>query len=373
MYPINSKIPQAERIPKNKKCYLFWEITSECGNNCKFCFRKDGTSHKDLSHGDCLKILNSYREFSKAYPLNANVTFTGGDPLLRGDFMDILEIAAEYQRSGAIKNIRILCNPDYINEEIARRLKSLSPDIICRLNIDGLETTHDFIRKPGGFKKTINAFRCLHDVGITAHAAFCLYRANAKELLDVIRRVISENISKFVFFPITPVGAGSNLENDLLLPSEYRKLLIDVLGLLDSLPGKHQNLKNGIIAGGHLFSLLFYELGRWNEYLKIRGADKAPETNEQGIIFAVLPDGDVYLRRLIPIKIGRVPQDSFRKIYESSDLLRSLEDVPYTEKKKAEFAKCRACPAVVYCGQGIGCVHHTPGSIYGPHRMCWVE
>jgi len=357
-----------------KQCRLFWEITSKCENNCKFCFRLDGTTHLDLSYQECLKILASYRKFINDYQMESFLIFSGGDPLSREDFFDILRIAGEYQRSGIINHITILGNPVHINKKTVCRLKSLA-DIKYKLSLDGLEATHDFIRRSGSFKETLRAIRCLREEEIETAIAFVVSRINAKDLCDVIRLIISEDIDRFAFSTLTPIGAGKNLENELLAPQEYRKILMDVLNLLDELPDKYYRLFDGIISNIQLFSRLFYELDRWDEYRSIvpTNTNTPAAISDHGAIFTVLPDGTVYPRRLIPIKIGRVPQDSFRKIYESSDLLKSLEDAPYTKRKKAATAKCRDCPAVIYCGQGIACVNHVPGNIYGPHRMCWVE
>jgi radical SAM protein with 4Fe4S-binding SPASM domain len=318
--------------------------------------------------------LASFRRFILQDNFSGVILFTGGDPLLRKDILDILDIAGEYQRAGVIKTFNISGNPHYVTGAVARRLKS-SGLYAYAVNIDGLEDSHDFLRQPGSFRQTITALKCLHDSGINTSVKFVLSKLNAHQVCEVIKLAISLNASFFKLVHLMSFGGGKKIRGEILTPSEYRQTLINIVNLLDTLSDKYNDIKNGIIGGEHLFARIYYELGRWTEYQQVmrQQGDSIRESVDKGLVFAVLPDGEVRPRRLVPIKIGRVPQDSFLKIYQSSELLKSLEENNYINRKKAEFEKCRTCPVVDYCGHLIEDSYNISGSLYGPSAMCWVE
>jgi len=367
------KKPVQSIAQKRKKCLLRWEVTSKCGINCKHCSLGKDPHRPDLPYDKCLKILGLFRDFLREYDYEGYVSFTGGDPLLRADFLDILSVAEVYHQAGLIKGIGIQGNPTYVDEKMAGRLRAAG-DTYYNLSIDGLEATHDSIRQPGSFRQAINGLRHLKAAGISTSANFTLWQLNAPELLDVIRLMVAEKVDNFAFSTLHHIGRARDLENGYYPPDEYRRIMIEVLNFLDSLPAEYAHFRDSILRREDIYALLFYELGRLKEYEELLGRWGGPHGGPtKGLIFTVLPDGIVYLRRLIPIKIGQLPDDSFRKIYESSDLLRSYEEESYVQKKKSANEKCSRCPVIEYCGHRVAGPYISSGALYGPDPMCWVK
>ncbi|MBI5779638.1 MAG: radical SAM protein [Planctomycetes bacterium] len=356
-----------------KKCLLFWQITGRPAEDCPFCLPAGNSSRPDLNQADCLKILDSFISFLRQNHLRGDLIFAGGDPLLRKDFWDILKAADEYRRAGAIDRIIISGRPFPADGDIVSRLKSADVSQY-RFSLHHRPSIYDTWHYRGRFQEVLMSLRELRAARIRTAIKFTLTRSNARELPHILRLAVAEGVSAFNINPlISPANGGNNAEK-VLTPLEYRRLLVKVLEFLDTLGAPGHHFSHTLLGAEHLFARLFHELGRWPEYQElISSLGARTSVFSKGLTFFVLSDGAVYPRRLIPVQIGRAPRDSFRQIYESSELLRSLEDEEYTNRKKAGFAKCRACPAVDYCGSMLGNSYQISGSPYAPNPFCWVE
>ncbi|MBI5779640.1 MAG: radical SAM protein [Planctomycetes bacterium] len=359
--------------PAGKSCVLRWEITHKCSMKCKHCIIADKKPSDDLSYEDCGRVLHSYQNFLSRNNLAGRMVLTGGDPFLRKDFLDILENIREYRLSGFIYWVAIQGNPVFINEEMAGKLKYLGIDSYGLSTEGGDERVHDFFRKPGSFRQTLSALNHLRQAGIKTSMSLTVSKLNAPNIIEVIKTMLQAGLYSLHIAPLIASGRGEELKEHILSPPEYRQVLLDVLNFLDTLDEHYRVFKASTIADAGLYARLFYELGRWQEYLDcFYPYTIIPTQLSPGLTFAVLSDGTVWPGRFIPVKIGQVPRDSFQEIYESSGLLKSFEDNAYLEIRNDKFEQCRTCPVALYC-KNIGMTYFVSGSPYGPAVGCWVE
>ena len=81
--------------------FLIFFVTSKCNSNCKFCFYKSKlNSGDDLSLGEIRKISLGIGNFT-------NLLFSGGEPFLREDLPEIVDI---FISQNQVKNISIPTN-----------------------------------------------------------------------------------------------------------------------------------------------------------------------------------------------------------------------------------------------------------------------
>lgn len=131
---------------------LHLELTYKCNSKCIMCnLRFIDTKEKELTPEELLKVFQS-----KLLGGVKLVVLSGGEPMLRNDFLDIVSLAA---RSFPTANILILSN--YLNTKLVlKNLESIKyitdlKRISLGTSIDGLGLNHDRIR---GAKKS---FDCL--------------------------------------------------------------------------------------------------------------------------------------------------------------------------------------------------------------------
>lgn len=337
---------------------LQWHLTSECPNRCKHCYIEPFEREKELPLETCLKIIDDFHKMILTLNVSGRINFTGGDPLIKQGIYKLIEYAAQ-------KNIvvGILGNPELLDYPTALKLKELGV-IRYQISIDGLEETHDALRSPGSFKRSLEALRVLNQVRIPSVVMFTLSKFNAKDLIPIIRLVAKENVYLFDFARLVPIGSGKDLKNEMLEPLEYREILLHVLEEYRRLQEKGVRTIFG--RKEHLWKLLYTELGLWRPF----------PTKKEKIIYngcsvginllTILSDGTVYSCRRVPIPIGKVPEQSLLEIFLNSEGLNTLR-----QEEKIEV--CNQCELWQFCRGCRGVAFGTFGSYFAPDPQCWKD
>ena len=128
---------------------LVLAVTYKCNSRCSFCSIWKNKPKKEID-----------MSYYKKLPFFESINLTGGEPFMREDIYDIIEIIKK-------KTKRILfATNGLLTEKILKTAKKY-PEIGYRISIDGLEDVHDKMRGiPGNFKKSIDTIRGLKKLGI---------------------------------------------------------------------------------------------------------------------------------------------------------------------------------------------------------------
>lgn len=140
------------RLKAGVPSQVYWVINEECNLRCHFCnfwkgiYRQEGK--KILTTAEIKTIIFKVSQLKIPY-----LFFTGGEPFLRDDMLEILEYAAD-----KIACVRLLTNGTLIQKEIAQRIvKNRLLDDMW-ISLDGIGATHDRTRGEAGvFEKLIAA------------------------------------------------------------------------------------------------------------------------------------------------------------------------------------------------------------------------
>ncbi len=341
---------------------LQWHLTARCQQDCLHCYMRGEPTYRqelrnELDFDTCIRIIDDFVTTTKEWGVRGSINFSGGDPLLKPGIIDLVRYSTE---SGL--SVGILGNPNLLNEKIASDLKSAGL-VRYQVSIDGLEHTHDRFRgRVGLFQDTLRAIRVLNEVGIRSVVMFTLSKVNKDELIDVIRLVSREKVTAFDFARLVPIGKGAQLREQMIEPLEYRRLLLSVLDEYKRLQEEGSTTHFG--RKDHLWKLLYYELGLYKrisqegENLIYDGCAIGNRT------LTLLADGTVYACRRLPIKVGKMPEESIRKIFIESQELNKMRQVENMKKcGSCELLNyCRGCPAVAY---GL------TGDYFAPDPQCW--
>jgi MoaA/NifB/PqqE/SkfB family radical SAM enzyme len=158
---------------RNGGVRVVWELISKCNLNCLHCF----VPHTDYGIDTAL-ALQTIDEFP-SLPVR-KLMFTGGEPFLRKDLLDLVEAA---QRQGAL--VDITTNLSLVDESIIERLASLE-NVEITTSLDGPPETHDRIRKsPGNFAHVTSTIRKLRTTGIDVDVVCVAQADNASEISKV--------------------------------------------------------------------------------------------------------------------------------------------------------------------------------------------
>lgn len=197
--------------------YIIFFLTNLCNARCKHCFNKNNTGVNDLT-------LDEIKKISEKFGAIKYLTYSGGEPMLR---KDIVEITQTFRENNGLEFLNLITNgfdTDKIFPAIRDILRLCKPMFTrVSFSIDGIGGQHDEIRGvPGGFKRleaTIRKVKALRqyypyfDVG--AIITFSNY--NQDNIADIIRYV-TEDIG---------IQASLNFVRGDTLEAEAKKADID--------------------------------------------------------------------------------------------------------------------------------------------------
>lgn len=116
----------------------------------------------------------------------------------------------------------------YFLDSNAKRMKKYGVKYY-QVSIDGLQKTHDYLRKPGSFNDSLRALQALHNERISTIVSFTISKLNYKDLIPLYNFLDSlDYVDIFGFNRLVPTGNGKHMKNSMFTPEEYRKFLFDV-------------------------------------------------------------------------------------------------------------------------------------------------
>ena len=207
--------------------HYYLEMTRCCNLRCVMCqyiqwLRETPASKQmegDLTTEEWLRVIDQIPRF-------ALVTFTGGEPFMRKDFMQLLERASGRARTHFITNATLL------TEDRARRCVELAPKRLggvgftfAGVSIDGPAEVHDQVRgMPEGFEKST--------AGVKMLAEFRREAGKACPLIHVTTVIQEANLNRLAEMPRVVADMGGDVLNFTL---ETRSL--DLPGYGEADPG----------------------------------------------------------------------------------------------------------------------------------------
>ena len=160
-----------------------WSVTGECNMRCRHCFMsapsgKHGspTYEQILSVADMLAECGVFR-----------VGITGGEPLIRDDFIKIADALYEREISLTI----IYTNGWLVDERLLDELEKRDMHPEFQISFDGVGW-HDFLRGiPGAEERTIRALKLLNKRGYNTSVSMCLHKKNTHTIRDTVNLLAS--------------------------------------------------------------------------------------------------------------------------------------------------------------------------------------
>ena len=333
--------------PLRPRLSIQWHITTNCNNKCYHCYMYDEATYESERTGtlnlcDLIRVLDSFESFEDRWQATIDhFSITGGDPLLRDDWLDFL---VELKRRG--KHFSMMGNPETLTQENVTYLAELGVRSF-QMSLDGLEPTHDRFRSKGSFHRTVEKLELLAQHGIHSNIMFTLFPSNADELIPLMRYVAEHTCaSSFSFDVGCFVGNASELSRGLTA-QELRDIFSKYVVEKKRLQAKGSSLQ--VYEKSNLLKVTRFELG---EYYPVT-SPTMPDIcgcliGWTGV--SVLSDGTVLPCRRMPLRVGKMPEQSFEEIFLGSELLKKFRRSEYFQEcGHCDFYKmCRGCPASVY-------------------------
>lgn len=203
-------------IKKENSFYFQWHITDTCGNRCKHCYIGEFDKHK-VSLAAAKRIISDMKDCCDELDAEMILSVTGGDPLTHPKIWAILKEAKKFTHK-----LAVLGNPELLNRENISKLKDLRIDRY-QFSLDGMETIHDLIRRPGSFQRTIKGIKALIDAEIPVVVNSTVSGTNYHEMADVMQLVYDLGVNKWSFARYVPENGTCGMS-----AREYYEFLVKI-------------------------------------------------------------------------------------------------------------------------------------------------
>ena len=192
-----------------------WELTLACNLFCEHCGSRAGLARpNELTLEEALAICEQFPDL-----LVHEVDFTGGEPLFRPDWLPI----AIRLRDLKIKT-KLVTNGLLLGVNTVTQMKDAGLERVG-VSIDGMETTHDRIRKrPGLFRHILAGIEQLLYADIPVTAITTVNALNINELPELFSLFRSLGVDIWQFQPIFPLGRAQDCTELILSESAYLQL-----------------------------------------------------------------------------------------------------------------------------------------------------
>jgi radical SAM protein with 4Fe4S-binding SPASM domain len=298
------------------------ETTGACNLRCRHCLTDNGTrANGELTFREITAFLDQVEEEKIMY-----VNFTGGEPLIRKDILDIIKYASKKNFAFDLSTNGLLIDQPLINELKKTRLKAI------QISLDGLEDTHDWIRdKKSAFCVATNSIRLLRENNFSVVVSTTITRKNLREIPDLIDYCAQLDIQGYKTTLFIPSGRGTSNCQDLLLSKH------DVYEISGVLSRKEQEYAPGIFFERE--GLFDWVLQKNNtKKSSLFSQDKTCCAAGTSILF-VTANGDVkpcpFLR---DFNIGNIRKLKLSRIWHSDEL--NIFRNTHIEKLKGNCKNC---------------------------------
>jgi radical SAM protein with 4Fe4S-binding SPASM domain len=196
---------------------VYLDVTYACSLKCIHCHADAGTpSSNELTASEIKRLIDEM-----AHMKVFRIVFGGGEPLLRGDALELIEYAAR-KRIAPI----LITNGTLIDKQIAHRLFKAGL-MTAQITINSAKTElHDEIAGcPGAFDRAVEAAKLLIKNRIYVLIATTVMSCNFREIPGILKLISKIHAPAYRLLRFAPLGRGRKHPELSLQPEEYKELV----------------------------------------------------------------------------------------------------------------------------------------------------
>lgn len=199
-------LPEQEykEYPAKYRKSVHWSITGACNLKCRHCFMSaPHAKHGAPSHEEIIRIADQLAECGVF-----TAGLTGGEPLIREDFLEIIDALKERE----IGISTIFTNGWLVDEKLLDELDRRNVHPAFQLSFDGIGY-HDFLRGvEGAEERTIHALELLKERQYAVSVSMSMHRKNAPVLRETIRLLGSLGVGSVKCGSMMEIGEWASPE-----------------------------------------------------------------------------------------------------------------------------------------------------------------
>ncbi len=329
---------------------LFWEATSRCNLSCIHCRRletADQAAEADLSTDQVRAVFDSAASLGRPV-----VVFSGGEPLMRGDWRQLADYARSLALPTALATNGTLIDAATAADIVAAGFRRVS------VSLDGADAaTHDKFRgAAGAFDAAMAGITELRKAGAAFQINATIAAHNITQCDELYKLARSLGAAALHLFLLVPVGCGTQIaDSHRISPTRYESILNWVLD-------RHMDDTFEIRAtcAPHIYRLAE------RRGVSLRGSRGC--MCGLSVVF-VSHRGDVFPCGYLPVSCGSVIEQPLAEIWQKSGVLQSLRDFDRLAGKcgRCDYRTvCGGCRARAFAAAGGDYLAADPACSYAP-------
>jgi radical SAM protein len=335
---------------------VYWEMTQACALACRHCRAEaDLQRHPlELDHHESKRLLRQIAAFGDPLP---HLILTGGDPLLRGDLLELVDEANDLGLSVSIT---------------PAATQNLTRDVITRLKAHGIQSLglsldgstperHEAVRGVKGcFDWTINAAHFAAELDIPIQVNTLVSEETYDDLPAVYELLKTLEVMRWSLFFLIGVGRGRVLQE--VSPQRGEELMNWTYDLARVAPFAIKTTEAPSYRRIALNRMREEGLGP-GEIRRTPVYHGFGIRDGHGIMF-VSNTGDITPAGFLPLTVGNVRAENISELYRHAPVFRGLHD------PNQFHGKCGRCEYRVICGGSRARAFAYTGDPLGSDPFC---
>ncbi len=328
---------------------VYWEITRACDLCCSHCRANANpcADPRELSTAEIFRILDEFSASGKPH-----IILTGGDPLKRRDFFDIVAHAT---------NLKLPClvapsATPLVTEDVIATLGAMKVAAMS-LSLDGsTPALHDGLRGVAGtFDRTLEIARWIGHAHIPLQIN-TLVTAHTREDLAAIHRIVRNlDAERWSLFFLIATGRGARLAQ--LTPADAEATLTWAMELGNESPPMVTTTE---APHSRRIALSRFKNGVSPDRPSMRGMGIR---DGNGVMF-ISHTGEVQPSGFLPLTAGYARAESPLQIYRESPLFQRLRNPDSFE------GRCGCCEFREICGGSRARAYAATGNPFASDPLC---
>ena len=319
-------------------------VTKACNLRCPHCYVNAGEKlENELSLEEIKSIIDQLAKL-KVF----SIFFTGGEPFLRKDIIEILK----YTNKKGI-GIAISTNGSFLNKEVLEKMRNIHFDLF-QISLDGPKKIHESIRGKGSWQRAIDNIKLARSILKKNIGLGIVIMKNNWNFLDqTITKGVNCGADRITLMCLILSGRASEKLNPS--PQEFLESINKIFTKYKYLQSKARFSKDTTIPSALIPK-------KWRE----KGLHRTFAPCSFPYYIAINSNGDVApcdgLFNYPEMIIGNIRKTSLLEIWEKSKLLRDLRKINPSDLKGV----CKKCIYRDYCAGGCRASAYIN---YGDFRM----
>jgi len=343
---------------------IVWNFTNACNLRCKHCYQNAGPNPlpNELTFEEKLNVLNQLDEMEIP-----SIAFSGGEPTIHPDFIPIVKEASRRGIYTAVAtNGLAFANESFTDKALKAGLNYVE------VSLDSTDPkVHDEFRGiKGAWELAVKGIKnVVKHGGASTGIAMTLTKLNKDQIGDMVRLAEDLGVTRVIFFNFIPTGRGKeNVALDLTpeereealrwIYRESRRSSVQVVSTAPQLARVSWQMSQGEdVLPTHFAIPRSQTLRSLAEFIGGCGAGR--------IYAAIQPDGKVTPCVFMPIVVGDLRKQTFRDIWENSEVMLKLRN------KDLIKPPCGECPYRYVCGGCRARAYSYCGDYLAPDPGCF--